>query len=79
MDSGKLSIKESFELIHLMMDLRQSAPIGVVGTIETRNLLARLFPDFEAIRDQDVDSDFRKYAESLNKSLDDNLEQDSDD
>ena len=35
---------------------------GLVGTIEFRNWLARMYPDFATVRDSDVDDDIRSMA-----------------
>jgi hypothetical protein len=68
MDTIELNVEERFALVRLMMELRQAPPIGVVGLIETRNLLARLFPDFAVIRDQDIDTIFELHARDLAES-----------
>lgn len=42
---------------------------GVMGTVEFRNWLARAFPDFAAIRDNDVDRDIQNIAELRQKRI----------
>lgn len=42
---------------------------GIVGTIEFRNWLARTYPDFGAVRDDDVDNSIRELAELRQKSI----------
>lgn len=61
-----LSFEQKVELVRLFMEIRQPTfGVGLVGAIETRNLLSRLFPDFEAVRDTDVDELFKQYAQDL--------------
>lgn len=63
MDAVNLTFDERVRLVELMMALRQNPPIGVVGLIETRNLLSLLFPEYAAIRDEDLDNDIRSHVE----------------
>lgn len=64
--SKDLSFEQRVELVRLFMEIRQPTfGVGLVGAIETRNLLSRLFPDFEAVRDQDVDELFKQYAQDM--------------
>lgn len=64
--SPNLSFEQKVELVRLFMELRQPTfGVGLVGMVETRNLLSRLFPDFEAVRDGDVDELFRQYAQDM--------------
>lgn len=59
-----LSFDERERLVRLFMELRQP-PFGVIGMLETRNLLARLFEDFAEVRDEDVDTLIKQYAEDM--------------
>lgn len=65
MDASSLSVEQRIELVRLANDLRQSAPVGVVGLLELRNLLGNMFPEFEAVRDEDIDQDLVNYIASL--------------
>ena len=62
-ESTGLTFDEKERLVRLFMELRQP-PFGLIGMIETRNLLERLFEDFAEVRDSDIDSLIREYASS---------------
>ena len=62
MSTPQLSFDQKCELVRLFMELRQP-PFGLIGMIETRNLLARLFEDFAEVRDSDIDELIKQYAQ----------------
>lgn len=59
--SVDLTFNERIRLMELTQKLR-GAPSGVVGLIETRNLFARLFPDFAQVKDEELDAALEGYA-----------------
>ena len=63
--SEYLDFDQKIKLMKLVMELRQSAPIGAVGLLETRDLFASLFPEFAEVRDDELDELLRGYAASL--------------
>jgi hypothetical protein len=77
-DASELKFEQKLDLVRLMMELRDSPSLAVVGLLELRNLLSNLFPDFAAVRDQELDTLLLDYAESLAAATE-NLTQADDD
>ena len=65
--SNDLTFDEKERLVRLFMELRQP-PFGIIGMLETRNLVARLFEDFAEVRDEDVDELIKQYAQDLSQN-----------
>jgi len=57
---AELTFDEKERLIRLLMEIRNN---GMIGMLEVRNVLGRLFEDFEAVRDGDVDELIRQLAQ----------------
>lgn len=49
-------------LAKTLNEFRHSPPMGAVGLVEFRNLLAFLFPEFDAVRDEELDDLIRGYV-----------------
>lgn len=67
MDSQELTFEQRVDLIRLMAELRQAPPLGIVGLLEIRNLLSNLFPEFDTIRDGELDDLIQEYAAALGR------------
>jgi hypothetical protein len=73
-----LTFPEKMDLVRLMVELRQAPPLGIVGLLEIRNLLANLFPEFSAVRDDELDELIHEYATSLGQQWTETIEPDLD-
>lgn len=54
-----MTFDEKERLVRLLVDIRNQ---GMIGMLEVRNVLARLFEDFEVVRDPDLDDLIRQLA-----------------
>lgn len=63
-DKTGLTFDEKERLVRLFMDLRQP-PFGLIGMLETRNLLSSLYSQFDAVRDPDIDTLIKQWAEDM--------------
>lgn len=61
----ELEFSQKVTLMKLVMELRQSGPVGIVGLLESRDLFASLFPEFGEVRDSELDDMIRDYAATL--------------
>jgi hypothetical protein len=65
--SDGLSFDEKEKLVRLFMEIRQQAA-SPIGMLEVRNLLSRLFEDFKAVRDPDIDVLIKQLAEDQSEN-----------
>lgn len=71
LDSSNLTFSERMDLVKLLLIELRQPPFGLIGMIESRNLIARLFPDFAEVRDQDVDDIIKQYANDTSQQYTD--------
>ena len=67
------TVQDKLALLRLANELR-GATFGpaVVGLIEMRNLLSLLFPEFNNVRDEELDNALKAYVEQFSKKTLDN-------
>lgn len=61
-----LTFDERLKLIKTFHELRNAPPIGAIGLLEFRDLLAALFPEFADVRNPEIDGLIDSYSESIN-------------
>jgi hypothetical protein len=61
--TSTINVSERFEIVRLFNELRNTPPIGAVGLREFRDLLASLFPEFDDVRDEELDEFLNAYVQ----------------
>lgn len=58
------TLSDRLDVARLFGDLRSAAPVGAIGLLEFRNMLANLFPWFEEVRDEELDEALKGFIEN---------------
>lgn len=61
----ELSFSERLSLVKAFSELRNQPPVGAIGLVEFRDLLANLFPEFGAVRNETIDEFLNGYANEM--------------